>query len=314
MQYLLRLTDSASQRMVVLTLDEIMAKHPAIDLVFELLGCENFDEVVSMGVISEAQIDDLKELQQIVFDRDEQGLFIKEGVSFSAGGKELDPDKPLIRSFIVAERDGMKYMRLDIVVETDSPRGVQSTSLPPTAQSPEEMVREFSRIFFLHQVAIGAAIDVTQEYPELVDVIKFAESNEWIEIDVKKVRYKLTKTGQSLYDRYMQEAQDLIRRFDIYADVDIDSIGKVRFDTGLGSDLRVPAFEVEGVDPFRARFLLGLNDGEWDQLPNWTDLFQDPDWYASIFEPIEKAPSIDDVGRERMAQIIDQAKASMRQG
>jgi len=43
-----------------------------------------------------------------------------------------------------------------------------------------------------------------------------------------------------------------------------------------------------GVDPFRARFLLGLNDGEWNQLDNWLDLFENPQWYAEIFEPLNE--------------------------
>lgn len=321
MHYLLRLTDSASRRTLVLTLDERMAKHPAIDIVFELLGAENPDDIADMGVIADGLQDDLMEFQQIIFDRDAQGLFIKEGISFKAYGKELDPDQSLIQSFTAAERDGMKYMRLDLVLENDSPHGIQSKELVPEvaavaapAASLEEQVKEFARIFFLHQLAIGFAVDVTREYPELIDVIKFAESKGWIEIDVKKVQYKLTAEGKSVYDRYMDEAQDLIRRFDIYSDVDVDSSGKVRFDTGLGSDLRVPAFEMEGVDPFRARFLLGLNDGEWDKLDNWFESFESPSWYAEIFEPIETAPSIDEIGRPRLTEIIDQAKAALRQG
>jgi hypothetical protein len=70
---------------------------------------------------------------------------------------------------------------------------------------------------------------------------------------------------------------------------------------------------MEGVDPFRARFLLGLNDGEWDQLSNWMELFDNPDWYAQIFEPVEAAPSVDEIGRTRMANIMDQAKTALRQ-
>ena len=40
----------------------------------------------------------------------------------------------------------------------------------------------------------------------------------------------------------MDEAQDLIKRFDIFGDVDVDSQGTARFDTGLGRDLRVPIY------------------------------------------------------------------------
>ena len=172
--------------------------------------------------------------------------------------------------------------------------------------------RNAQRISFLHQVFNGFAVDVTREFPELLEVIQYAESKGWIEVDVKSVAYKLTEIGRKVHDRYIAEAQDLIRRFDIYADVDVDSLGQARFDTGLGKDLRVPVMEIEGVDPFRARFLLGLNDGEWDELSNWMELFQDKKWYADIFAPIDEAPSTEEIGQQRLASIIDQAKSELR--
>ena len=309
MQYLLRLTDASAQRMVVLTCQEKVVQAPAIDVVFDIVGCENPDDLVSADILAAGQIDDFKSLQHMIFDRDNQGPFIRDGISFTVNGSELDPDAPMISAFVAAEREGNKYMRCDLVVA-----GAQAAPKPaPPVASSEDMIHEFARIFFLHQIAIGFAIDVTREFPELIEVIKYAESKGWIEVDVTKVAYKLTAEGQKVYDRYIAEAQDLIRRFDIYADVDVDSSGQARFDTGLGKDLRVPAFEMEGVDPFRARFLLGLNDGEWDQLSNWIEVFDDPKWYAEMFDPIERAPSVDDVGLPIMASIIDQAKSALRQ-
>jgi hypothetical protein len=100
----------------------------------------------------------------------------------------------------------------------------------------------------------------------------------------------------------------LIRRYDIFCDVNVDSSGIARFDTGVGKDLRVPVYEMEGLDPFRARFLLGINDGEWDNLVNWQDLLKDRKWYDQVFLPIERAPSVEEVGEDKLRSIIDQAK------
>ena len=309
MQYLLCLSDTVARDLVVLTLPEKMVKAAAADVIFDIVGHENPDELVTADILSAGQADDLLALQKLIFDRDEQGLFIRDGISFSVNNKELDPDAPLIGAFVQAEREGQQYMRLDLCV-IGGAQGEQASQT--IAAGNEEIIKEFARLMFLHQVFNGFAVDVTREFPELLEVIQYAESKGWIEVDVKSVAYKLTEIGRKVHDRYIAEAQDLIRRFDIYADVDVDSLGQARFDTGLGKDLRVPVMEIEGVDPFRARFLLGLNDGEWDELSNWMELFQDKKWYADIFAPIDEAPSTEEIGQQRLASIIDQAKSELR--
>lgn len=308
MEYLLRVTDAGACHMVVLTLPEELARQPAVDVVFDVLGNADFLQLVARGIITDGQIDDLQKLKNLIFDSDAQGQFIRENISFKLAGRELDPDAPLLPSFTAAERNGIKYMRCDLVVQTgQQERGDDGQS------SQLELVEELSRLFFLHQLATGSPVDVTKDYPELMDTIAYAEKKGWIEVDVNKAAYRLTAEGKRVHDDYMRQAQDLIRRFDIYADVDVDSAGTARFDTGLGKDLRVAALEMEAVDPFRARFLLGLNDSEWNELPDWMERFRDPTWYAQIFEPVENAPSIDDIGRSRLAMIMEQAKAVLRQ-
>jgi len=85
-----------------------------------------------------------------------------------------------------------------------------------------------------------------------------------------------------------------------------------RFDTGLGRDLRVAVFDYEGVDPFRARFLLGINDGEWNNLSNWYECITDENWFATLFKPVESAPDGDEIGRDLLRSIIDQGKTALR--
>lgn len=316
MQYLLRLTDAGTQEMIVLSLPEQAARQAAIDVVFDIIGHEKPEELVKMGIVSAGQLEDFLSVQETIFDRDKDGIFIRDGISFQVNKRELNPDGELISAFSEAERDGMKYMRLDLTVTGGPKKAVAEGSrqaTEPAAKTQEEMMQEFARIMLLHQIAMGYAIDVTKEYPELIEFIKFAESKEWIEVDVTKVAYKPTPAGKEVHDKFIAEAQDLIRRFDIFADVDLDSNGKARFDTGLGKDLRVPVLELSGIDPFRARFLLGINDGEWDNLSNWFELIENPDWYGGIFEVIERAPSVDSIGKEKLLSIIEQGKAFLRQ-
>jgi len=322
MEYLLSLSEDAHKHMVIFTLPENIVRHNAIDVVIDVIGDDSIDELVSKNLLAPGYIDDLQALQRIIFDRDEQGIFIRETVSFAANNDELNPDAPLMQAFIPAMRDGVKYFRADIVVSGGLKTGSSSTSKDVSAgglgqggsaASGGLDAKDFSAAFFLHQICTGRQLDVTKDHIELDQTLKQAKKEGLVEVDVKQASYRSTPKGKAKHDAIMAEAQDLIRRYDIFCDVDVDSTGTARFDTGLGRDLRVPVYEMEGVNPFRARFLLGLNDGEWDKMDDWTDVVENPDWFASMMEPIERAPSVDEIGRAKLQSIIEQGKTKLRQ-
>lgn len=302
MEYLVSLSDSTKRHLVVLTLDKTTVERSAIDVVFETIGTKSINALIEANVLAAGMSDDLLALQNEIFGEDAQGSFIKDTVYFTANGKDLNPDAPLVEAFVLTSSDRGDYYRLDLVVhDSSSSKGSQQDSF-----------KDLARIFLLHQIAFGVPLDVTKEYPEVAELLSQAEKDNLIDIDVSKAAYKLTDAGKRVHDSYIQEAQDLIRRFDIYVDVDIDQEGVARFDTGLGKDLRVPVWELEGIDPFRARFLLGLNDGEWDDLMDWHEVAMDERWYSRIFAPIESAPSVEDIGSETLLQVIDQGKKVLR--
>lgn len=309
MNYLLRLSDSRNRYLVVFTLTAEVVKRPAVDIVFEIVGADDAQELVADGTLAAGQVEDLRALQKIIFDRDEQGMFICETVTFLANGAELNPEAPLAGAFQPSQRDGIQYMRLDLVVANGNE---VKAAAPNKELSVEEQIKAFGRLLFVRRLANGTTVDVTNEYPELSDAITWAEKDGIVEIDVNKAAYKLTEKGRRLHDSYIAEAQDLLKRFDIYGDVDVDGSGRAHFDTGLGRDLRVAAFEMENIDPFRARFIIGLNDGEFDIDFDWISSMVDEKWYREIFAPIERAASIEEIGRENMASIMDQAKEILR--
>ncbi|HEY9722054.1 MAG TPA: hypothetical protein V6D47_08570, partial [Oscillatoriaceae cyanobacterium] len=154
----------------------------------------------------------------------------------------------------------------------------------------------------------------TKDNLDIADLLAAAERQGFTEIDTKHASYALSAKGKAQYDAWMRDAQDLIQRYDIYTDVDADSTGKAYFDSGSGQDLRVTVWEFEQVDPFRARFLLGLNDGEWDELSDWRRAVTDAAWYGEVFAPVENAPTVDDFGRARLQRVMDQAKAELHGG
>jgi hypothetical protein len=155
-------------------------------------------------------------------------------------------------------------------------------------------------------------IDVTKDDPALVDSIAEAEKNEWVEIDVQKAAYKLTDEGQKLFSSYKSEAQELIKRYDIYGDVDVDLDRTIRFDTGLGHDFRVPIFELKGIDPFRARFLIGLNDDQWRNEKAWPELYKSQEGYEYIMRDLCYAPSLETYDRNLLTRILEEGKAQLR--
>ncbi len=104
MQYLLRLSDERGNTMVVLTLSEKIASANAIDIVFDVIGQDDTDQLISEDILATGQLDDLRALQSAIFDRDAQGVLIRDGVSFIVNGRELNPDAPMINSFVLAER------------------------------------------------------------------------------------------------------------------------------------------------------------------------------------------------------------------
>jgi hypothetical protein len=213
----------------------------------------------------------------------------------------------------VVQQHNVQQQKVQPSSTTVANQGVQSIEKQQSESTEEaEAMAEFALIMFLHQLNIGYEIDVTKDFPEIAAEIAISEKNNWIDIDVKKASYKLTEAGRAELKKYLDEAQNLIKRYDIYSDVDIDGSGNARFDTNLGKDLRVAAWEFEGVDPFRARFLLGINDGEWNNLSNWMEVIHDRGWYDGVFDAIESAPAVDDIGQTQMQSIIDQGKAALR--
>lgn len=322
MQYILHVADAGAQHMAVLTLSQRDVQKSAIDLVFDYLGCEQPEQLIERGVLPQGQLKDYEAIQHILFDKDEQGFFIRDDVSLKANGTDLDPDATISGAFKSATHDGVEYRRCDISISGGAigiASGAQSGIAPGTAPGGNPItsnqsgsVEELSRLMFLHQIAVGKLIDVTKELAELHDLIKWAESEGLIEIDVEKVAYKLTEKGKRRHDSYIEEAQNLIVRYDIFADVDIDSSGNIFFDSGHGKDLRVPIYELEGIDPYRARFVLGLNDGEWDKLDDWAELCTSEDFYREIFAPIDAAPSIEYMTEPMMTKVLERGKAKMR--
>jgi hypothetical protein len=297
MLYVFQVSDPGGAHVVDFHLTPALVEQKAIDVVFDVLGADPQD-LSRKNLINPQQTDDVAAIQQCLFDEDDQGKFIRDDVRITAFGKDLDPDRPLLESFWKVPQGIL-------------PAKIETASAGAIDKPLDRRVEEYARLVFLHQIAEGKSLDVTVEHPELQPLIDWAEKEQLIEIDVKRAAYKLSPRGKDEQYQQLVEAQDLVKRFDIFGDVDMDSSGKAHFDTGLGRDLRVAVYESEGVDPFRARLLIGLNDGEWANS-DWPSVIMRADWYDRIFEPIEKAPSPQEIGESALRSVIEQGKKTLR--
>lgn len=299
MDHLVKVRDADGRHAMAVVLDDTQARRPAADFVLDVIGAASPTALPEGVSLTPDQQPAFEALQRLIFDRDQEGLVVRDGVHFLANGRELDPDTPLTVCFAPMAADGQRYLRCEIVVAAET-------------EPQEARIQEYAGLALLHMLAVGRHLDVTKDHPGLSETLGRLERDGLIAIDVPRASYALSEAGKARHEAMVREAQELVKRYDIYGDVDEDPSGTVRFDTGLGQDWRVAVFELEGLDPFRSRFLIGLNDGEWDQLPDWTLRLQDPVWYDEVFAGVESAPGVQDVGVPRLERAIAAGKARLR--
>ena len=100
----------------------------------------------------------------------------------------------------------------------------------------------------------------------------------WIEINTKKARWEITKAGYEYLGRHIDEAAALVEEFE---ESEIDEV--------------VAELRRRNLDPFRARFLWGWFEGEFDDLlqfqqrrgvkdvePRWAEYVLGDEFYAEL--------------------------------
>ncbi len=301
-KYLVEVTDDAKTGKLVLPLQKPAVQQAAIDFVFDVLGAQDPGQLARDMHLTEADLALLTRLQGTIFEKDGDELIIREGVSFEANHEILDPDAMLEEYFVPRRRPGSDtevYVCVIEIVSGGSDRAQRRQMLP------------FQLLFMLHRFKRGYEIRA-DEVDLLRELTDEAENRGLLQFDMGKSSFVLAPDGEQAYKNLVTEAQDLVKRFDIYADVDLEFRGDVHFGTGSGQDLRVPMYQLAGVDPFRARFVLGLNDGEWDDLQDWPRRILDSGWFDEVFAYVEQCPTIEDIGRQQLERVHDAGRRELR--
>ena len=112
--------------------------------------------------------------------------------------------------------------------------------------------------------------------------------------------FYITASGRRLISMMIAETESHIDRFDLFKDVRYDAdTGLVEFNTGHGEDLRVDAYEAEGLDPVQTVFLLLMYDGTLDEFAGrWREAIHDDQLFNDLLIPVVDRVRADEVDIE----------------
>ncbi|MBM3270875.1 MAG: hypothetical protein FJZ01_24855 [Candidatus Sericytochromatia bacterium] len=298
--YLIELTDDSRTGKLVVPMQRPEIQRPAADFVFDFIGAGDPARLAREKHLSDADLKLLGHLRGMVFEPDGPDLVIRDGVSFEANREVLDPDASLEEYFLPRRRgDADVYLCQIEVVGHDPDRARKRQMLA------------YQVMFMLHRFRQGYEVRA-DEVDLLRDLTEEAEQRGLLRFDMGKQTFVPSEDGLKAHDSLLAEARELVRRYDLFSDCDEGPDGEPLFGSGHGRDLRVPIYELAGINPFRARFVLGLGDDEWDAMDEWPRKIRDPRWFDELFAFVERCPTIEDVGRDRLERLFDAGRAELR--
>ena len=118
-------------------------------------------------------------------------------------------------------------------------------------------------------------------------------------------RYEIISKGRGFLGNLIAETESYIRRFDVFSDIlPGRGLQPTVFDSGRGLDLRVQIFQDQGIDPFRAVFLLRMYDGILDGYKDsWRADIHEPEFFNKLLEPTLDHNRVDN---DDLDWVIDQ--------
>ena len=124
--------------------------------------------------------------------------------------------------------------------------------------------------------------------------------------------FEVTELGMEAIHGMTAEAENVIERYEVFADVLYDSeTGECDFGTGQGTDLRIPVYEAEALSSVRAVLLVELCDGELVRIEDdWRVAIHDREFFEELLLPVVERPLVPE---NDLDTIIDAGFAFMEQ-
>lgn len=262
-----------------LTLRELLRKH--------LLGETREDRERIRGSLDTDTNPDLPAMHLAIrraFDDQERDK-AKIAFHINKGPLNVSLDDPIRAHFSRAysARYDFDYRLIDLVmVVTETPK----LAIPPERQA--ELIRGFRLLLLLYLMdrygkdfefgslsGDTASIEAAADWGVTKGLLDL--SSKQVGRDYKPV-YSRTEAGRRTTVEAVRETDNLIKRYDQFADVTLDD--PPRFRTGRGEDLRIWVYQAEGIDPLRAAFLNNMETGYYDQ--SWPEVFRSDDFFIEL--------------------------------
>ncbi len=226
------------------------------------------------------------------------------------GPSDIKLEEPVSRHFSRAysRRFDFDYRLIDLVLDVQE---IAGASIPPEKQA--ELKRGLRLLLLLYLmdryrqdfVFEGRAFDTVG----VEQVADWAVMQGYLDLSAKQVGrdykgvYARTEAGTKLVRGVVRETDELIRKYDHFADVTLDDEPPL-FRTGRGDDLRLWVYQAEGLEPLRGAFLMNLENGYYDK--DWQRVFQDDAWFRELLT-IAGAPC--PVPAQKLERIIRAGRA-----
>ena len=276
-----------------------------------LLGSSREDRQRIIDSLDTETNPDLPELYLAVrraFDDEQRGRAIVK-FHINKGPRDVNLDEPVMRHFSRAysRRHDLDYRLIDLVLEVTD---IAGAGMPRERQ--EELRRELRGLLLLYLMdRYGQDFAFQGRNFDPIGVEAVADwmvTQNWLDLATKEVRgeykgvYVRTPEGNRLLRAAVRETDDLIQKYDHFADVTLDE--PPQFRTGRGEDLRIHVYRAEGTDPVRAAFLMNLENGHYDQT--WEQVFAGDAWFQELLQ-VAGAPS--PVTPQKLDHIVRAGKA-----
>ena len=162
-------------------------------------------------------------------------------------------------------------------------------------------------IYFLdkHHYPLPAEPEENTDDWRLLPIADELESLSFIAQSRTDGRFEITSKGRGFIGNLITETESYIRRFDLFSDIlPGRGLQPTVFGSGRGLDLRVQIFDAQGIDPYRAVFLLRMYDGTLDGYKDsWRADIHEPEFFNRLLEPVLDHNRVDD---EDVDWLIDQ--------
>ncbi|MBP60793.1 MAG: hypothetical protein CMJ62_04625 [Planctomycetaceae bacterium] len=152
-----------------------------------------------------------------------------------------------------------------------------------------------------HECSIASEPDGEAE-EALLSVAGLLQSGGLIAVSQEAPSFTISTEGRRAIGRLLAETESYIDLYDHFKDTVFgEDAETVEFDTGQGTDLRVPVFISEGLDPIRTVFLLRMYDGTLDAFAStWQDRIDDESFFDSLLEPVVNRQGVDEALIDRI--------------